>query len=135
MDSFRDAITPYVQSWYFVEVVAVVIFAIGLIFPLRQGLRVQWHELAVWRQAFVVLGWLFFTAALLVWLALLYITVSALLVAVEGYWPKPHALIFVILGGFLYFFLLGCAGASFQTASGSARTDVQRKLGVEPDAP
>jgi len=80
---------------------------------------------------FVVLGWVFLGMAAIVWIALIYIAVSAWMVAVENYFPKPPSLLYVIFGGFLYFFFVICSGASFSTAPGSARDDVLRKLGTQ----
>ena len=130
MEDIRSTVSLYLQSPYVLEVVAVLIFSVGMIPPLRNGLSVAWHQLCGWRRVFLALGWMFLGFAGAVWLALMYLTISAWRVAVEDYYPKPASLVFVILGGFLYFFLVVCAGASFTTASGSAQDDIARKLGV-----
>jgi len=132
MEDTRTAVSLYLQSPYVLEVMAVLIVAVGMLFPLRDGLRIAWGSLSAWRRGFVVLGWAFLAMGAAVWIGLLYITISAWMVAVEDYFPKPFSLVYVILGGFLYFFLIMCSGASFTTASGSARDDLLRKLGAQP---
>lgn len=131
MESARATVSLYLQSPYVVEVIAVLIFLLGMIFPLRDGLKVAWRSLSAWRRVFVALGWVFLAMAAIVWIGLFYLTVSAWMVAVENYFPKPPSLLYVIFGGFLYFFLVMCSGVSFSTASGSARDDILCKLGTQ----
>ena len=130
MESASATASLYLQSPYVLEVIAVLVFLVGMIFPLRDGLKIAWRPLSAWRRMFVILGWVFLAMAAIVWIALIYLTVSAWMVAVENYYPKPFSFLYVIFGGFLYFFLVMCSGASFSTASGSARDDILRKLGT-----
>ena len=128
----NPSIGDYLSSPYFIEVVVVFLFGIALYFLVRKGRRIEWEPLSGWRKFNVVVGWLFTALATLTWIALLVLVIGALQTAVENYYPKPASLVFVILGGALFFILGGIGGSAFDVAHGSARGDIRKWMGKEP---
>lgn len=122
-------IFDYFASLYFLEVVVAALLGIALIFTVREGRRVRWPPSTLWRKFLVIAGWAFTCAATLVWIAVLYLTIGALITSMNPNVPKPYSLIFLILGGFIYFTLAGIAGTAFRASTGSAREDIMRKIG------
>ena len=81
----------------------------------------------------LITGWVFLLLAIIFWSGLLYIAVSGLRSDVENYFPKKPGFELSLLGGIVYFFLLGIASTAVKAAHGSARDDILKMTDREED--
>lgn len=123
----------YLQSPYIVEVIVALLLGVALIFLWRRGRGVDWPPAGAWRGFLVYAGWFFAVAALVTWCLVIWIVVEAWLDSVNPNIPKKPSLVFLIFGGMLYLALAGISGTAFNASSGSARSDVMKKIGRTDD--
>ena len=126
-------ISDYLSDFHFVFVIVVLLFGIGLYFTIRKGRSIDWPPETTWRKFTTMLGWVFTTLAGITWLTLLYLMVGGLHTSVATYFPKPPALIVLVLGIVLYFMLLAIGNTAFEASTGSARGDIMKKIGRDEE--
>ncbi|MGI9261059.1 MAG: hypothetical protein ACR2QR_03430 [Woeseiaceae bacterium] len=126
-------ISDYLQSGYVIEVVIALLLGLALIPLFRRGLRVDKPAANRWRQFLVYAGWFLTIAAIAIWCLILWIVGVAWIDSVNPSLPKKPSLVFLIIGGMLYFFLVGIAGTAFEASSGTAKSDIMKKFGRTKD--
>ena len=126
-------LSDYLQSPYIIEVGIALLLGIALFFLIRRGRRVDWPPKNGWRGFLVIAGWTLTVVAVVIWILLVWITVNAWIDSMNPALPKKPSLIFLFLGGIVYFAIAGAAGTCFEASSGSARRDVMRKIGRADD--
>jgi hypothetical protein len=122
-------LSAYLQSPYLIEVVVALLLGIALIFLVRRGRRVDWPPSSAWRRFLVYVGWFFAAAAFVTWCLVIWIVVEAWIDSINPNIPKKPSLVFLIFGGMLYFTLAGISGSAFDASSGSARSEIMRRIG------
>jgi len=123
------SLADYLQSPYVIEVVVALLLGLALLFLLRRARRVEWPPASPWRHFLVYVGWFFAVVAFILWCFLLWIVGEAWIDSVNPDLPKKPSLVFLIFGGLLYLALVGISSNAFVASSGSARSDIMRKIG------
>ena len=119
-------IFDYLQSPYIVEVVVALLLGWFLLSPWRLARRLRWQWLSGWRRFSFVVAWVLFVLAILAWLFLLFLTMSALHTSLDPTVPKPWSLVFLLIGGFAYLMIAGFASLAFSAAAGAGPDDQLR---------
>ena len=117
-------------SIYFIEVVIAFVSGYALNGLWKAGRQADWLLSSLWRRASCVAGWVFGAAALLAWIGWVYVMVANLLTAINPSMPKPPAILYFVIGALLYIFFIGFARSAFDAASGSAKSDIDKRLGL-----